>query len=732
MMRRLRISGVILLAVLVPTLLVAQPIPVTPLPPQIMTINHHVVPFESAFVGFQKLTYAPLRDLVKSIDARTSYLRGSDTFEVVVPSPSVTLVIAPNSTELSVNGIQRPFSGKTFFHEGQFYVPVEEFFKRVGFAVTPTKTGYIVEIPSRSVATSSAPFPGSVARGDLGLPAIPTGQSLSIGFGAKVYSLTGKYMMANGTVYADLESILSKEGIVMIRRPDYAELILGQKTIRFFAKNADIRIASGNQLEIRSVGHPLLIQQGTPYFALKSLAMGLEYGLVWDASSYRIQLLNRINQIVVTKKNGTASVLIGATHSVVGLLPVALERDHGFYVDLLDAQLGMPDGVIQSADPNVVRMEVYQFSPTRVRLKVILKSSVGYSSIQPNSSGGTIELGNRVTHISEHAGPGELIIRVAGIGTFSPKVWKLASPSVLVVDIPNSYSTLPMAIRPSPDAPFQSIRTSQFSVAPAVTRIAFDLPATATYSIRLVSPSQFEIIFPRNGRISTGSQSPSGNSKILTLAKPSLASASITVTHNSRVREQTIRKTPPVKPLARKIIVIDPGHGGSDPGSIGENTTYEKTITIDISRRLKKLLEEAGAVVLMCRNNDENPSLQDRSDMGNFNNADLFLSVHINSFFHPYASGTETYYYKPSDKPLSVAIHQEMVEALGFRDNGVKRARLYVLRNTRMPAVLVEPCFITNPLEFAKLSQPEIRQKIAKAVTDGTIRYVNETKGVGH
>jgi N-acetylmuramoyl-L-alanine amidase len=104
----------------------------------------------------------------------------------------------------------------------------------------------------------------------------------------------------------------------------------------------------------------------------------------------------------------------------------------------------------------------------------------------------------------------------------------------------------------------------------------------------------------------------------------------------------------------------------------------------------------------------------------------LLLSIHINSFFHPYATGTETYYYKPSDKPLAFYIHQEMTKTLGFRDNGLKRARLYVLRNTRMPAMLVEPGFITNPMEYEKMAEPETRQKIAKAVTDGTIRYMEK------
>jgi len=729
----------------------AQPVEVTPLPGVSVTLNNTRIILDSPLVIVNKTVFITLREIVRGLNARTSYLRKDDAFQVQIPSLNTAVVVAPNSTEIWVGGTQGYFSKKTFFKDGQFYVPFEDFFRFINYSVTQEKSGYVIR---RGGAVTSARAVGAVASGpipkdptvvmvtrppdpklDADLPSIPSGQSLAIAFGAKVYPITGKFFMDKDTVYADLESVLIKEGIPVIKRPDYTELVVGRRTFRFFTQTADVRITSGNQVEMRGVGWPLVMRQGTTYFSIKALAAGLNYGLSWDRASRRVLLLNRIQQVAIVRKGGVLKAVISAAHPVVALPPVGLDREGGFSVDLLDVQLGCPSGVIESDDPVVSRMEVQSISETRVRLKIILKPSVGYSSFISLASGGEIVLSNRVTSLTERIEHNEWIVRVSGMGSFVPKVWRIPSPSMaLVVDVPNSYSMLPMAIRPQINGPYQMIRTSQFTLEPASTRIVLDMVATGSYTVRTIGHSAFEIVFPYHPveglstpsiKVQTSATRDLRTTSSVGVAMGKPIVPSVAATHSVR-REQVIRKTPAHRPLSRKIIVIDPGHGGNDPGAIAANGSYEKSLTIDISNRLKTQLEEAGATVIMCRLHDENPSLQDRCDSANLNNADLLLSIHINSFFHPYATGTETYYYKPSDKPLAFYIHQEMTKTLGFRDNGLKRARLYVLRNTRMPAMLVEPGFITNPMEYEKMAEPETRQKIAKAVTDGTIRYMEK------
>jgi len=709
------------------------------------------------------------------------YLRKDDAFQVQLPTLSTPIVVAPNSAEIWIGGTQGFFSKKTFYKDGQFYVPFDEFFKAIHYSVTREKTGFVIRSgglnrasiapavpPPPNVATEAAKrqplVPSSTmkakstppivaatpsvsmakdnavimttraqeTKGDVDLPVMPTGQPLAIAFGAKVYPLAGRFMMQKDTVYADLESILVKEGVQVVKRADAVELIVGGRTYRFFTQVNDVRMTSGNQTEYRNVGWPLIIQNGTPYLSIKALATALNYGISWDRQSRRIQLVNRLQQVSIIRKGGVLKVVLSASRPLIALPPVSVDKDGGFSVDLLDVQLGCLPGHVDSNDPIVSRLEVRSISDTRVRLKVMMKPTVGFSPVLPLSTGGEMILSNRITSISEFATHNEWIVRVSGIGSFVPKVWRIPSPSTaLVVDIDNSYSMLPMVIRAPTHSPYQMIRTSQFKIDPASTRIVLDMVSTAPYAVRSVSPSVFDIVFPMRvgdlGAPTLNTPIPTRDMRVSSSAIVKGLSAAPVPVHTRR--EPTLQKPSHHRPLYRKIIVVDPGHGGNDPGAIAANGSYEKALTIDISNRLKALLEEAGATVIMCRQRDENPSLQDRCDVANFNNADLLLSIHINSFFHPFASGSETYYYKPTDKPLAFYVHQEIVKALGFRDNGLKRARLYVLRNTRMPAMLVEPGFITNPLEYGRMAEPETRQKIAKAVADGTVRYMAEYGG---
>ena len=176
-------------------------------------------------------------------------------------------------------------------------------------------------------------------------------------------------------------------------------------------------------------------------------------------------------------------------------------------------------------------------------------------------------------------------------------------------------------------------------------------------------------------------------------------------------------------PLWGKLIAIDAGHGGNDPGAIGLYGIHEKRYTRDIADKLIRRLENAGARVLNVRVSDENPSLASRVKQANDGQASILLSIHVNSFFQPEANGTETYYSKWKDRKLAVALQQAMAKTLNLRDIGVKRGNLYVLNHSTMPAALVEPAFMTNRKEANKLKDPDFRDAIAQALYDGIMRY---------
>jgi N-acetylmuramoyl-L-alanine amidase len=185
-----------------------------------------------------------------------------------------------------------------------------------------------------------------------------------------------------------------------------------------------------------------------------------------------------------------------------------------------------------------------------------------------------------------------------------------------------------------------------------------------------------------------------------------------------------------------KTITLDPGHGGSDPGAIGKSGTREKNITLQITQRIQKYLQDAGAKVNMTRTNDvdvygpnasDRAELQARVDVGTAHKSDAFISIHINANNSPSVGGFSTYYTPKTgyDYKLARCIHTSIVKGFGLDDLGVRQAGFYVTKHSLMPAVLIENCFITNPREEKLLQSSWFQNKIAKTIADGIIAYFN-------
>lgn len=177
----------------------------------------------------------------------------------------------------------------------------------------------------------------------------------------------------------------------------------------------------------------------------------------------------------------------------------------------------------------------------------------------------------------------------------------------------------------------------------------------------------------------------------------------------------------------RLRIVIDPGHGGSDAGAIGLGGLREKDINLSISQEVQRILEQNGIQVVMSRRNDRTVELEPRTVMANRVNADLFVSIHSNSVdgYRPEVNGVETYYYQ-SGRRLAEYIQGSILEGFDTPNRGVRQARFYVLRHTRMPAVLVEVGFVTGRNDASILGNPTQRRRMAAAIARGILRYVRD------
>jgi N-acetylmuramoyl-L-alanine amidase len=224
----------------------------------------------------------------------------------------------------------------------------------------------------------------------------------------------------------------------------------------------------------------------------------------------------------------------------------------------------------------------------------------------------------------------------------------------------------------------------------------------------------------------------------------------------ARVRPASVPSVPPQP----RIVALDAGHGGDDPGMLNRKFgLQEKVLTLDVVMRAKKLLESAGYEVVLTRRDDKalasnkRSDLLERAEVANRAGADLFVSVHFNSLFpDTRTSGTEIYVYPPQHQRSSAAwgfravddtrheaypvnrfdawsgllahqLHREIVSGLQTQDRGQKTFHLLVLQQLKCPAVLVESVFLSNDVEARRAATPEYRQKIAQAIFEGVHGY---------
>ena len=182
----------------------------------------------------------------------------------------------------------------------------------------------------------------------------------------------------------------------------------------------------------------------------------------------------------------------------------------------------------------------------------------------------------------------------------------------------------------------------------------------------------------------------------------------------------------PRVPNGKIVVVVDPGHGGPDPGAVGISGLQEKEIVMDISRQVAAALEQQGIQSVLTRTtNDVDVDLEPRVSLAERINATLFVSIHANSISlsRPDISGLETYYYQ-SGAGLARSIHNSVLQGTGIQDRGVRTARFYVLRKTTMPSVLVEVGFVTGRDDASKLSTAAYRKQMADSIARGILQYL--------
>ncbi len=175
-----------------------------------------------------------------------------------------------------------------------------------------------------------------------------------------------------------------------------------------------------------------------------------------------------------------------------------------------------------------------------------------------------------------------------------------------------------------------------------------------------------------------------------------------------------------------KVIIIDPGHGGRDSGTIGTRGTLEKLITMKTGQLLADKLRSAGAEVVLTRKNDEYVSLPSRVSLSHYYDSDAFISIHFDSIYDTSVAGHTTFYNKSYQKDLAYDVHESLASRLPSRDRGVRLGDYHVIRENKQAAILLELGFLSNPAEEANMTSHYYQDLAATAIYHGLNDYFSD------
>jgi N-acetylmuramoyl-L-alanine amidase len=187
----------------------------------------------------------------------------------------------------------------------------------------------------------------------------------------------------------------------------------------------------------------------------------------------------------------------------------------------------------------------------------------------------------------------------------------------------------------------------------------------------------------------------------------------------------------PVVPRGRFRVVIDPGHGGPDPGAVGIGGLRETDVVLDVSLQVARLLQARGVQVLLTRTTEVDVDLPPRVALANSSGADVFVSLHANalSMDRPDVNGIETFFFEGGrSRSLAETIQQQLMAiSPDTPDRGARPGRFFVIRRTVMPSALVEMGFVTGEIDAPRLADPEFRRRLALAISAGILNYLGGT-----
>ncbi|MHB0886412.1 MAG: N-acetylmuramoyl-L-alanine amidase [Bacillota bacterium] len=530
---------------------------------------------------------------------------------------------------------------------------------------------------------------------------------------------------------------------------------------------------------------PAAAVSGRTIVPLRFVSEALGATVDWDAKAYAVYIHRDgiVSGVTYDKGLGSATVTIAVKGGVAGFTTTVAKNPDRLIVDLKGTVLGLPQSAYDFNDPALTRVRTGVFSTNPNVSRVILDfPEATPAQVITDSQSGSVKVtfGYKVTSIGMETRGQERVIVVGTTGPVKSQTATLQSPSRAIIDVQGASLSAALT---QPTVAVDDATVSQLSVSqvasPQVVRVIADLKKpvgigveatdqeaighflatinTLSYdkatggaahltldtsqgvtwkTSRLADPNRLIIdvpfaaatnlgpaIAPGDGLVSNiaWSVQPDNPSTVrLTITSPSILACAASASPDGK--QVTFALTP--SSVVGKLIVVDPGHGGADPGARGYSGSLEKDIDLAIALDLRDALVAAGARVLMTRSEDIDVGLYARPQMANAADADLFISVHNNAYDYQ-RSGTETYYTNtnPLSHALANAVHHSVVGSLGTIDRGVRTEPFVVIRESKMPSVLVEGLYLSTKGDEKRLKDPVFQRNLAQAIMRGVADF---------
>ncbi|MGB7416975.1 MAG: N-acetylmuramoyl-L-alanine amidase [Thermosynechococcaceae cyanobacterium] len=298
-----------------------------------------------------------------------------------------------------------------------------------------------------------------------------------------------------------------------------------------------------------------------------------------------------------------------------------------------------------------------------------------------------------------------------------PRATVIHNPTRLIIDLPNT-SVRKRKKTKRISQYVKEVRVAQFnrSTARVVVELNDDYALMAEQvQVRGLAPNRWYVQLPNFLAIRDLNRA-SLTTKIVSVPPPKIPAPTASAGGSS--------KPIAVKPGA-KIVLIDPGHGGRDPGAVGRGGLQEKRVVLPVSLRVVEELRRRGINAQLTRTSDQTVDLAPRVRKAEGIRADIFVSIHANaiSLSRPEVNGLETFYYQTGAR-LARAIHRSILQDVSVKDRRVRQARFYVLRKSSMPAALVEMGYVTGSIDAPRLATKAYQDQMAVAIAKGIIDYI--------